>query len=51
MFNFISTSEQISNLIQENEALKEANKDLEDALVELASIIPQSNTEEATNNG
>jgi cell division protein FtsB len=46
MFKYLTLEEQVRKLQQENRALKEHVKDLEDAIVELAAIISKESEEE-----
>ena len=49
MFAYLTPKEQVRKLQQENRALKEHVKILEDALVELAAIISEEEEEELHN--
>ena len=46
MFKYLTPKEQVQKLQQENRALKEHVKILEDALVELAEIITEEDEED-----
>ena len=46
MFKYLTPKEQVRKLQQENKALKEHLKVLEDAIVELAAIISEEEGEE-----
>ena len=46
MFKYLTSKEQVQKLQQENRALKEHVKVLEDALVELAAIISEEEERE-----